>query len=71
MKQRYVYLPPGTQVDTSDADHWRLPVGTKLWKSFTSGEHLVETRLIERFGEGEHDFRYATYFWETPEASDA
>jgi len=27
-KQRYFYLPPGTQIDTSDMDVWRFPVGT-------------------------------------------
>lgn len=73
-KKRYVYLPPGTQIDTSDPDHWVLPVGTKLWKSFISGEQrnqLVETRLIERIGEGEHDFRYATYFWMAADSTDA
>ncbi len=70
-KKRYVYLPPDTQIDTSDPDHWVLPVGTKLWKSFISGDQLVETRLIERTGEGEHDFRYATYFWMAADATDA
>lgn len=73
-KRRYVYLPPGTQIDTSDADHWVVPVGMKLWKSFIVGDNppqLVETRLIERTGEGPNDFLFATYFWETPDATDA
>ena len=71
LKQRYVYLPPGTQIDTTDADHWKFPVGTKLWKSFSVGEQLVETRLIERTGDGETDWLFATYLWETPESTDA
>ena len=71
LKQRYVYLPPGTQIDTTDADHWKFPVGTKLWKSFSVGEQLVETRLIERTGETETDWRFATYLWETAESTDA
>jgi hypothetical protein len=68
-KHRYVYLPTGAQIDTSDPDHWVVPVGTKLWKSFVAGGQLVETRLIERTGDGE--FLFATYFWETADATDA
>src|SRR5262245_21735632 len=34
-KRRWIYLPPGTQIDTSDMDFWKFPVGTKLWKEFT------------------------------------
>ncbi len=70
-KRRYVYLPPGTQIDTSDPDHWVVPAGTKLWKSFINNGQLVETRLIERTGDGPNDFRFATYFWMTAGASDA
>jgi hypothetical protein len=31
-KQRFVYLPACTQIDTSDMDYWKFPVGTRLWK---------------------------------------
>jgi hypothetical protein len=70
-KRRYVYLPPGTQIDTSDPDHWVIPIGTKLWKSFISAGQLVETRLIERTGDAPNDFLFATYFWMTADATDA
>jgi hypothetical protein len=70
-KNRYVYLPPGTQIDTTDPDHWVFPLGTKLWKSFIRDGQLVETRLLERFGAGVNEFRYATYLWETATAPDA
>jgi hypothetical protein len=72
-KRRYVYLPPDSQIDTSDPDHWVLPAGTKLWKSFVVGEEgkLVETRLIERTGDGDDDWLFATYYWETVDATDA
>src|SRR5688500_7153848 len=33
-KRRWIYLPPGTTIDTSDMNHWKFPVGTKLWKEF-------------------------------------
>ncbi len=70
-KRRYVYLPPGAQIDTTDPDHWVFPLGTKLWKSFISGTQLVETRLLERIGAGPNEFRYATYYWKTADATDA
>jgi hypothetical protein len=70
-KKRYVYLPPGTQIDTTDADHWVFPVGTKFWKSFISNGQLVETRLIERFGDEPNEFRYATYQWRMVDSTDA
>ena len=47
-KRRWIRLPPGTQIDTSDMDSWQFPVGTKLWKEFTRDGLRVETRLLER-----------------------
>src|SRR5258708_4533493 len=34
-KRRWYKLPAGTQIDTTDMDHWVFPVGTKFWKEFT------------------------------------
>lgn len=45
-KQRYIALPPGTTIDTSDLDEWTFPVGTKLWKEFDFGGQPVETRFL-------------------------
>jgi hypothetical protein len=64
-KKRWVYLPPDAQIDTSDPDHWVLPVGTKLWKEFSRDGQRIETRLIERFGPGEQDFWFVAYHWQT------
>lgn len=47
-KRRWVQLPEGEQIDTSDMDYWRYPVGTKLWKEFTRDGVRVETRLLEK-----------------------
>ena len=33
-KTRWIYLPPGSQIDTSDPDHWRFPIGTQIFKEF-------------------------------------
>src|SRR5665647_442258 len=47
-KRRWIYLPPGTTIDTSNMNHWKFPVGTKLWKEFTRGSVRVETRFITK-----------------------
>jgi hypothetical protein len=64
-KKRWIYLPPGTTIDTSNMDHWSFPVGTKLWKEFSRGGTRVETRLEMRIGPGEtqDDWFYAAYVW--------
>jgi hypothetical protein len=67
-KRRWIYLPPCTQIDTSDMDHWQFPVGTRFWKEFTvaggSGDGRVETRFIHRYGPGANDWLFAAYQWD-------
>jgi hypothetical protein len=69
-KDRLVRLPPGTRIDTSDMDHWVLPIGTKLWKEFARGGVKLETRLIERYGPGSEDYWMGSFVW-TPDQTDA
>jgi hypothetical protein len=66
-KTRWIYLPPGEKIDTSDMDHWSFPVGTKFWKEFDLDGQRLETRLVWRWGSGADDFLYAAYWW-NPEA---
>lgn len=47
-KKRWIWLPSGTKIDTSDMDYWKFPVGTKLWKEFSRDGTRVETRLIQK-----------------------
>lgn len=51
-KRRWIYLPPGAVIDTSDPDRWEFPPGTRLWKEFTRDDVRVETRLLERRPDG-------------------
>jgi len=46
VKTRWIYLPPGTQIDTSNMDEWSFPYGTKLWKEFVVGGVRLETRML-------------------------
>jgi hypothetical protein len=62
-KRRWIYLPPGTQIDTSDMDYWQFPEGTKLWKEFTRDNVRVETRLLYKIGPNPSDWYRASYIW--------
>jgi hypothetical protein len=48
VKRRWIYLPPGTQIDTSDPDNWVFPAGTKFFKEFRHDGRLVETRMLTK-----------------------
>jgi hypothetical protein len=65
-KRRWIYLPPGTKIDTTDMDRWVFPVGTKVWKEFTRGTTRVETRLLQKQLADDNALGawfYATYQW--------
>lgn len=66
-KQRYISLPAGTQIDTTDMDDWRYPVGTKSWKEFARDGVLLETRLLVKTDSGWHAM---AYLWR-PDGTDA
>ncbi|HJL15511.1 MAG TPA: hypothetical protein RMH99_07650 [Sandaracinaceae bacterium LLY-WYZ-13_1] len=51
-KERFVYLPPDTTIDTSDPDQWVFPVGTRIYKTFLHEGVRLETRLLEKTDEG-------------------
>jgi hypothetical protein len=61
-KRRWVYLPPSATIDTSDMDFWVYPVGTKLWKEFTSGGVRVETRMLSKIADGQ--WYMVAYAWD-------
>ncbi len=61
-KQRFIQLPPGTQIDTSDMDSWQFPAGTKLWKEFARDGVRVETRLLQR---SSHGWLGVAYLWQS------
>jgi hypothetical protein len=62
-KRRWVFVPDGAQIDTSDLENWRFPRGSKFWKEFSrDGVHL-ETRLLQKVGNGDADWAAAAYLW--------
>jgi hypothetical protein len=62
-KRRWVYLPPGTKIDTSQMEWWSYPMGFKLWKEFTRDGVRVETRMIMKKGQGAGDWYMMAYKW--------
>lgn len=62
-KQRWMSLPSGTRIDTSDPDAWMFPVGTKFWKEFSRAGQRIETRLLVKQGPAPGDWAGAAYVW--------
>jgi hypothetical protein len=69
-KRRWIWVPPGQKIDTSDVDHFRFPVGTKAWKEFRSQGKTVETRILQKVREGKDGWWQIAYVW-LPDESDA
>jgi hypothetical protein len=67
-KQRWLRLPPGTKIDTSDMDHWVFPVGTMLFKEFRLDDKLLETRLVARIGPKPDDYFMGAFRWNDDES---
>jgi len=72
-KERFIFLPEGAQIDTSDPDNWVYPVGTRVWKNFLtpSGDMKLETRYFEKLaaGSGPDFWAMKTYVWDVAQTS--
>lgn len=69
-KGRFIVLPEGEQLDTTDPDEWALPVGSVIIKSFSYStdlrdpegtRKLIETRLLIHEADG---WSGHTYLWD-------
>lgn len=67
-KRRWLRLPPGTKVDTSDMDHWVFPIGTMLFKEFALDGKKLETRLVARLGPEPDDYFMGAFRWNGDES---
>lgn len=70
-KQRWIHLPDGAVIDSSDPDHWGFPVGTKWFKEFAKDGKRLETRLVWRVadtGDREQDTLFGAYVWDDTES---
>jgi hypothetical protein len=64
-KRRWIYLPEDTQINTQNLDGWVFPKGTILWKEFTLDGIKIETRVLEKIGDGTgvSAWRTSVYLW--------
>jgi cytochrome c553 len=60
-KARWVFLPAGSAIDTSDPGRWNFPVGTRFWKEFSFNGRKVETRFLWKASADRWVF--ASYLW--------
>ncbi len=60
-KQRWLLLPAGQKIDTTDPDEWVFPNGTKVFKEFSLDGKRVETRLYAKSATG--TWAHTTYVW--------
>ncbi len=66
-KDRWISLPPGTQIDATDPNEWTFPVGTKVWKEFSRDGKRVETRFFNKVQTGY--WVRTTYAWNAEETA--
>jgi hypothetical protein len=61
-KSRWIKLPRGQRIDSSDQGRWRFPLNTQFWKQFDANGARAETRLYQKV----HADRWvaATYVWD-------
>ena len=64
-KRRWIYLPAGQKIDTTDLDNWAFPVGTITLKEFSFEGKKIETRMMEKIlpGNGFNKWKTYTYVW--------
>lgn len=67
-KRRWIELPAGQTIDTSDMDDWEFPAGTKIWKEFSLEGKRIETRLLFKKGASSDDWIALAYVWNEAES---
>lgn len=68
-KTRWIHLPAGSKIDTTNMDEWTFPVGTQIWKEFSlpladgGAPVRIETRLLWKQGPPPGTWYRTTYRW--------
>jgi hypothetical protein len=60
-KRRWIWLPEGMQINTTDMEYWEFPVGTRLYKEFSLDGRRIETRRLEKRENG--SWSRVSYLW--------
>jgi hypothetical protein len=64
---RWIWLPPGSRIDTSDPSNWSFPVGTKIWQELRLLGKRVETRFLWK--EDALNWYRATFVWNAQQSA--
>ncbi len=64
-KARFLRIPAGAKIDTSNFDEWHWPAGTTVWKEFKVSGKRIETRLYTKAKNGA--WLRTTYRWNDAE----
>jgi hypothetical protein len=68
-KRRFLQLPAGSVIDTSEMNDWVFPVGTKAWQEISAGGLLLNTRFAEKItDEGKDGWQRVAYIWNDAES---
>jgi hypothetical protein len=62
-KNRYVFMPEGKKITSDEMEFWQYPEGFKLWKDFTRDGKLIETRLLQKLGDGKANWYMVAFKW--------
>jgi hypothetical protein len=70
-KQRHIYLPSGSVIDTSMPDRWNFPVGTRVYKTFLVRGLKLETRVFEKLTPeaSSQSWSMVSYVWSADQRS--
>ena len=70
-KERFVLLPEGERIDTTDPDAWVYPVGTVLFKTFSRDGLRIETRINTKIAAapGIDSWTMRTFAWSEDQLS--
>ncbi len=68
--RRFLRLPAGATIDTTDMNHWVFPVGTVAWQEVSTQGKRLNTRYSRKLATGRNGWERVAYIW-NDEESDA
>jgi hypothetical protein len=70
-KERFIYLPEGSRIDTQHAERWQFPVGTRLYKTFSLDGKKLETRVFVKTEDvaAYDSWTHVSYAWSADQRS--
>jgi hypothetical protein len=64
--KRWIEIPAGTKIDTTDMDNWSFPVGTTAWQELSLAGKRIETRYMQKTKAS--TWTQVTFVWDAAES---